>query len=122
MTRPRSKLLFTATLALAAGGCNTSGIINDGLAANDPSRLDAPAGTPPVPVASLAIAPTGLPPTATPKVQPDPVMPKMDNDFRTRSLPEGVAPTLPPATRASDLKDIPYGEPSFDNPSGKGRP
>ena len=109
-------------LSVAAAGCNTDAIVSDGLASNDPGRIDAAAGPPPVPVASLGIAPTGLPPTATPAVAPDPVMPKMDEDFRARTFPTGTGPTLPPATRAADLRDVPYGDPAFKPTTRQGGP
>ena len=118
------KLSLLAGLALAAAGCNTDAIVADSLAANDPARLDAPAGPPPVAVELLTIAPTGLPATATPAIAPDPVMPKMDADFRDRSFPEGTGSTLPPATRAADLADVPYANPAFGQPATRegGRP
>lgn len=102
------------TLSLAAlAGCNTDQIVRDGLVANDPGRAAATVGRPPVPPESLSISMTDDPPTASPAVAPKPILPKMDDDFRTRRFPEGVAPTMPPATRPIDLKDVPYGRPSI---------
>ena len=120
------RLLCLSILAVvaagASGGCNTDAIVRDGLSANDPGRADARPGPPPVAIESLAIAPTGLSATATPKVRPDPVLPKMDNDFRARSFPPDAGPTLPPATRAADLDDIPYSKPAFGGNNERGRP
>lgn len=116
--RPRATAWAGAVFLLATvAGCNTQAIINDGLAAGDPGRVDGPVGPPPVPPAALGIAPTGLPPTATTAVAPVPVMPKMDMDFRDRTFPDGAGPTLPPATRAADLADVPYGNAQLQGPA-----
>lgn len=88
-------LLF---LAMLGTGCSQA-IIADSLKANDPGISQSPTGQPPVPPESLTIAPTGMSPVATSAVEPDAILPTMDEAYRTRRLPRGAASM--PATRPS---------------------
>lgn len=111
---PRQRFFWTgvtAPLAAAfiAGGCNTDAIIRDSLAAENPAAVDAPVGVPPVPMEALSITPTGMPPTHTSAVQPDPILPKMDEAYKQRRFPPGTGPQTP-ATQPADHEGPPEGQ------------
>ena len=76
------------------GGCtDPKVIISDSLSAGNPAEVSGEAGPPPVPVEMLDITPTlsgGVPPTHVTRVNPQPILPKMDEAFGGRRLPEGV--------------------------------
>ena len=57
---------------------------------------------PPVPPAMLTITPTGLGPTETGRVGPDPILPKMDSFWKHRRLPPGYEQYAEPTTRPAD--------------------
>ena len=69
-----------------------------------------------MPPAVLGIAPTGLGPTETGRVGPDPILPKMDGAFRNRNLPPGYQEFNRPATRPADR------DPGLPPPERYGRP
>ena len=98
-------------LPLLAAGCQTSGdIVAESLAGPHPADADArvAAAPPPVPPSLLAIVPTGLGPTETSRVEPDPILPKMDSFWKHRRLPPGYEQYAEPTTRPADREvDLP---------------
>ena len=99
--RPLILLLAAAGL----GGCASGeDIVAESLAGPHPADASAAvaAAPPPVPPSSLAIAPTLLGPTETGRVDPDPILPKMDSYFRNRTMPEGYDEFNRPVTRPTE--------------------
>ena len=96
---------------LILGGCapDPQSVIHDSLSANNPARPGAPIGRPPVPPESLGIVPTGMAPTATPDVAPDPILPKMDQAWKNRWMPPEAEATQP-ADRAVEHERAPEGQ------------
>ena len=105
-------------LGAASGGCarDVQHVIRDSLAAGDPARVDGPVGAPPVPPEALTITHTGLPPTHTSAVEPDPILPTMDEVYKTRRLPAGAERWTKPATRPADHEGPPEGQYQPDRP------
>ena len=90
---------------LAAAGCQSADeVVAESLAGPHPADAGALVATapPPVPPSMLAIAPTGLGPTETGRVEPDPILPKMDSFWKGRRLPPGYEQYAEPTTRAAD--------------------
>jgi hypothetical protein len=113
-------LLFAGAAALATAqlGCTqrVDRIIADSLAAGDPARADAPVGAVPVSIESLGITPTGVPPTRTSAVEPDPILPTMDEVYKTRRLPGDAEKWATPATQPSDHEGPPEGQHQPERP------
>ena len=108
----RRHLSTTAAALLAGGlfaaGCQSSrDIIDDGLAGPHPAKADSAVAPPPVAPASLAIRPSPYGPTETPRVDPEPILPKMDAQFDERKMPAGYEQYANPTTRAADRPDVP---------------
>lgn len=92
-------------IALSLAGC-TDEIIIDSLAAGNPALASAPVGVPPVPPEALRIMATGMPPTHTARIAPDPILPHMDEAYRTRWMPPEAEVTQP-AERPSQQETPP---------------
>ena len=97
-------------LVLLTPGCNADATVRDSISANDPGRVSAHVGPPPVPPGDLQIMPSASPPTASPAVAPQPILPMMDQELRTLEFPAGAGPTLPVATQPADIEKTPYGK------------
>ena len=118
----RSILPLVATgIGIGVGGCtrDVRNVIHDSLAGGDPARADAAVGVAPVPPEALAIAPTGVPPTRTSAIEPDLILPTMDEVYTTRRLPAGADRWTRPATRPADHEGPPEGQYQPDRPSGR---
>lgn len=115
-------LLMLGPVAVVLAGCASGeDIIADSLSGPHPADAGSAIATapPPVPPAMLEIAPTLLGPTETGRVDPDPILPKMDSFFRDRRMPPGYEAFNRPATRPADREvELPdplrYGEPPFE--------
>ena len=75
---------------LATGCTDPQVIIDDSLAASNPAAVEGPVGPPPVGVKMLDIEETPMPPTHVRRVDPQPILPRMDKAYEERRLPEGV--------------------------------
>jgi hypothetical protein len=84
-------------LALAASACGHGphAAIEGALSVEDPARVDAELGAPPIDPTALTIVPTGLPPTAGPAIAPEPIMPKMDEGYEKRRMHPEAEPAAP---------------------------
>ena len=113
-------LLFAGAAALAPAplGCTqrVDGIIADSLAAGDPARADAQVGAVPVSIEALGITTTGMPPARTSAVEPDPILPTMDEVYKTRRLPGNAAQWATPATQPSGHECPPEGQHQPERP------
>ena len=79
-------------LLLAVGCTDPEVIINDSLAAGNPALVSGPVGPPPVAVGMLGIEETPVLPTHVMRVDPKPILPRMDDAFEGRRLPEDFDP------------------------------
>lgn len=91
------KLLLPAAMSaiwVFLAGCNGEEVVRESLASEHAARLEAPAGQPPVPPEWLTIPPSDLPPTETPWIDPDPILPTMDEVYKTRRVPNAEGDLL----------------------------
>lgn len=95
-------------LSMVTAGCGGEAAVEEGLMANDPGMVGVPPRRPPVPPEALEIVPTGMSPVSTSAVRPDPILPKMDEVYKTRVLPGHVEPS--PATQPSGHEGPPEGQ------------
>ena len=107
----RHPLISAAALlagGLLAAGCQSSrDIIDEGLAGPHPAKADSVVAPPPVAPASLAITPSPYGPTETPRVDPEPILPKMDAQWDERKMPAGYKQYVNPTIQAADRPDVP---------------
>jgi hypothetical protein len=113
-----SGVILTGCILLA--GCGREATM-EALRANNPAPAEAPVGRPPVPPESLTITPTGVSPLAAPAMAPDPILPTMDEVYKTRWLPVGLEPSA--AKQPAGHEGPPEGryqpEPRGDQTDGK---
>ena len=104
---------FTTAATLLVGGVLAAGcqssrdIIDDNLNGQHPAKVEAAVAPPPVAPAALAIAPSPYGPTETPRVDPEPILPKMDGQFKERKMPAGYDQYANPTTRAAERPELP---------------
>ncbi len=87
-----SRCGLAAAVLFGVGCTDPQVIIDDALAASNPAAADGPVGPPPVEVGMLGIEATPVLPTHVMRVDPQPILPKMDDAFEGRRLPKGYGP------------------------------
>ena len=109
-------ILTLSKTTLAVGGIFVVGcassrdIIDDNLAGPHPALVGEDITPPPVAPSALAITPTLYGPTETPQVDPEPILPKMDAQWKERKMPAGYEQYANPTTRASERSAVPASE------------
>ena len=104
--RIRGRWWLVPVLGFGVTGCTDSQlIIDDSLAAGNPAAVGGAVGPPPVEVGMLRIDETPMPPTHVRRVDPQPILPKMDDAFEGRRLPEDFGPG--DVMREADEREVP---------------
>ena len=102
------KLVLTLAVGLLAVGCQSSrNIIDESLSEPHPAEVSGRVAPPPVAPAALAIAASSYGPTETPRVAPEPILPKMDGQFKERRMPAGYEAFTDTTTRPASRPVLP---------------